>query len=1122
MSKRRHSEENIYSSAVIQALEQEYCSSCSAAVVSSCCLVSSHGLGARVMSRIYHGGRQAVYTATVAAMLVQNMAVPAYGAAYTVSAGETSSGLVTQYNSNTPLNVYGTTNNTIVSSGGQEILYSGGVANGTTVNSGGTQSISNGGIANSAVVNGSGWQVISAGGVANSAIINSRGYQIVENGGLVTNTVINEMGQQFISSGGVANSAIINPGGYQDVLDGGVATNTVINGGWQDLSSGGVAISTTINEGGFQWVEQGTLASDTVVNSGGVLFVTQGQAYNVIQNSGGNISATIVGGDSSTYISGINQNGEAFVLQNGIASNFIVNDDLIVSSGGVAKNTVINRYGFLDIGSTAVASDTIVNSQGELRVSRGAQAYNVIQNSGGRITAAVYGGDSSTFVSGTNQNGDTFTLQNGVASNFILNYWDDQHVRSGGIASGTIISNGGYQAISSGSIAQDTVVYGGPGFTLKYNQVIFSGGTANNTIISSGGIQGVSSGGVASNTIIYTDGVQQVLAGGSAVTTLVSGGTQNVSSGGFATDTTLYSGGIQNIYSGANVSNTVVSGCTVNLYEGGNLNGYAGSSGDLNIYGNGAVTGNMQVAGTAAVHFKDATATQRLNVDHLNANGAVLNMNVDLMAQTADQLKVNSSYTGSANIAVTNVASGAQATTSDGIKLVEFASGAAITSGADFGLVGGQYDEGGYVYTLNQGTVGGVGQDYYLRSTSAYTDTFKTMLNIPVMNVMLARTGMASLQKRLGDLQQMDNVSKKSGVWVRSYYKDMRVSDLVDTDMNLFGAEAGYDWLFRAEEPTKLYAGVLLGYIDATNIKTKTTDNRYEKGKGTAPSVGVYATLVNDDRWFVDIAARNFWTKLDMTNHASDGTKMDYEPERNVFTASIEGGKSFVSELSRDRFVRIEPKVEVNYLNAGGESTEVKNGVGELKYESANYLNAKAGILLGYNIKRDNGLLLEPLLEVAYRQEFLGKGDISYGGAKEQSNLKGGNVEVNLGLNMQLTDSLYWYGLGSYEAGEKVKGWGVNAGIRYAFGGKKTPKAKKNKATEQKQPKAQKTRTRTTKAAKKSSQAKSQPAAEQHVQKLSDKPAVSPTQKSVRPSRAAKNQDYSFMKTMEDSWKTKE
>lgn len=78
---------------------------------------------------------------------------------------------------------------------------------------------------------------------------------------------------------------------------------------------------------------------------------------------------------------------------------------------------------------------------------------------------------------------------------------------------------------------------------------------------------------------------------------------------------------------------------------------------------------------------------------------------------------------------------------------------------------------------------------------------------------------------------------------------------------------------------------------------------------------------------------------------------------------------------------------------------------------------------------------------------------------------------------MQLTDNLYWYALGSYEAGEKVKGWGVYAGIRYAFGGsdstssykKAQPKKKKvqNKAKKSKIKPVKQTKNKTVKTAKK-------------------------------------------------------
>ena len=151
-------EDNIYSSACIQALEQEYCSSCSAAVVSSC-LVSSQGYGARVVSRIYHGGRRAVYTATVAAMLANNMALPAYGAGTYVSAGKTVTGAT-------------------ITSGNSQIIYSAGVANSTTIY-GGLQVVSSGGVATNTTMYQDGWQFVSSGGVASNPICNPAVWQML-------------------------------------------------------------------------------------------------------------------------------------------------------------------------------------------------------------------------------------------------------------------------------------------------------------------------------------------------------------------------------------------------------------------------------------------------------------------------------------------------------------------------------------------------------------------------------------------------------------------------------------------------------------------------------------------------------------------------------------------------------------------------------------------------------------------------------------------------------------------------------------------------------------------------------------------------------------------------------
>ena len=968
MSKRYSpQEENIYSSACIQALEQEYCSSCSAAVVSSC--IVSRGFGERLVSRIYNGGRRAVYTAAVGAMLANNMALPAYGAGTYVSAGKTVTGATITSGNSQIIYSAGVADSTTIY-GGLQVVSSGGVATNTTMYQDGWQFVSSGGVASNTTIN-PGGQRVSSGGVANTTIINSGGAQHLQSGGVANATTINSRGWQNVEGGGLANGTTINSRGWLNVASGGVASNTTINSvGHLGVSSGGVANETTIHSGGSQNVYVGGVVSDTTIYDGGLQFVhAGGKTYNVRQHSGGKMFVIVSGGDAETYVEGTNASGEAFSLQNGKASNFILysGGSQHVKSGGVASATTIHggtQYvsaggtalettihgGTQDVSAGGVASNTTINEGGLQNVSSGGKAYNVMQYSGGNINADVYGGDTSTYVSGTNASREAFTLQNGVASNFILYAGGLQNVSSGGVASATTIQEGGLQNVSSRAVVSDT---------------------------------------------------------------LVAGGVQNVYSSGVASNTTLNSG-------------------AVNLYEGGLISGLNATGGDLNVYGNNTLQGNINLA-DAQVNINHTTGMNTLGIENLSANNAVFNMNVDLETQTADKLNFTDSYSGNANLKLTNVAPTAQATTGDGIKLVEFADTATVNG--TFDLLGGKWDEGGYVYKLAQGTAAGTGQDYYLRNTQELTDTFKTMLNVPIMNVVIAQTGMNSLQKRLGDLRAMDNTQAKQGVWVRSYYKDMTVDDLIKTDANLFGAEAGYDWLFRAEEPTKLYAGVLVGFVSTRNIKTKKSDGVYDKGDGEAPGVGVYATLLNENGWFVDLAARNFWSKLDMKNHSSTGTELAYKPNRNVVAASVEVGKSINSELARNKFIRIEPKLEIGYMHASAENASVGDTGNDIRYNAANYVNAKAGVLLAYNAVRDNGLLIEPLLELAYRYEFAGKDDLAYAGAAEKSDLSGGTLEVNAGLDMQLTKNLYWYGLGSYEAGNIVKGWGVHAGIRYAFGG---------------------------------------------------------------------------------------
>ena len=1003
MSKHSPKVENIYSSTCIQAFEQEYCSSCSAAVISPC-LLSSRSFGERLVSRIYNGGRRAVYTAAVGAMLANNTALPAYGAGTYVSAGKTVTGATITSGNSQIIYSAGVADSTTIY-GGLQVVSPGGVATNTTMSQDGWQFVSSGGVASNTTIN-PGGQRVSSGGVANTTIINSGGAQHLQSGGVANATTINARGWQQVEGGGLANGTTINSLGWLNVASGGVASNTTINsGGNLVVSSGGVANETTIHSGGSQNVYVGGVVSDTTIHDGGLQFVYfGGKVYNTEQHSGGKMFVIVSGGDAETYVEGTNASGETFRLQNGRASNFILysGGSQHVKSGGVASATTIHG-GAQYVSSGGVASATTIHG-GTQYVSAGGTALETTIHGGTQYVSA--GGTAlETTINGGNQD----VSPGGVASNTTINEGGLQNVSSGAVLSATIVA-GGTQNVSSGGKAYNVMQYSGG----NINADVYGGDTSTYVSGTNASREAFTlQNGVASNFILYAGGLQNVSSGGVASDTLVAGGTQNVYSSGVASNTTLNSG-------------------AVNLYGGGLVSGLNATGGDLNVYGNNTLQGNINLA-DAQVNINHTTGMNTLGIENLSANNAVFNMNVDLETQTADKLNITDSYSGNANLKLTNVAPTAQATTGDGIKLVEFADSATVNG--TFDLLGGKWDEGGYVYKLAQGTEAGTGQDYYLRNTQELTDTFKTMLNVPIMNVVIAQTGMNSLQKRLGDLRAMDNTQAKQGVWVRSYYKDMTVDDLIKTDVNLFGAEAGYDWLFRAEEPTKLYAGVLVGFVSTRNIKTKKSDGVYDKGDGEAPGVGVYATLLNENGWFVDLAARNFWSKLDMKNHSSTGTELAYKPNRNVVAASVEVGKSINNELARNKFIRIEPKLEIGYMHASAENASVGDTGNDIRYNAANYVNAKAGVLLAYNAVRDNGLLIEPLLELAYRYEFAGKDDLAYAGAAEKSDLSGGMLEVNAGLDMQLTKNLYWYGLGSYEAGNIVKGWGVHAGIRYAFGG---------------------------------------------------------------------------------------
>ncbi len=303
------------------------------------------------------------------------------------------------------------------------------------------------------------------------------------------------------------------------------------------------------------------------------------------------------------------------------------------------------------------------------------------------------------------------------------------------------------------------------------------------------------------------------------------------------------------------------------------------------------------------------------------------------------------------------------------------------------------------------------------------------VLSVPSLNVAMAKAGMDSLNKRMGALINMNNPEHRNGLWVNSFYKDITVDDLLKTDMSLYGVEAGYDWLFNPSNPTKVYFGIMGGYMDANSVKSKNSSGDKNKGEGYSPSAGAYLTVANDNDWFIDFAVRHFWTKIKNTTRTTSNTSFNFKPKRNILAAGVEAGKTITYESA----FKVEPKLQLTYARADDHTVAV-NGTNKLEYDSTNYLFGKAAIMFSYEANMGNNLLIEPLVELAYNHGFKGEGKVKYGSAKATDSLKGGSFEIDAGFSMQITNDVYWHALGTYETGNKLSGWGINAGIRFGFG----------------------------------------------------------------------------------------
>jgi autotransporter passenger strand-loop-strand repeat protein/autotransporter-associated beta strand protein len=279
----------------------------------------------------------------------------------------------------------------------------------TTVSSGHTLTISAGQTSSGIVVLSGGFELVDSGGVASGSVL-SGGHETVSFGGTAIGTVVSTGGLEWLSSG-ASISTTVNSGGKQEV-DYGTASATIVNsGGYQEVFSS--TVTGTKVDGGYQLVEQGATAIATAINSGGLQLTVLGATSGTTVNSGG---LQVVADSAVATGTTINSGGTLELIGAGVLVNIGGISGVNPVAGSAAGTTVDNGALVFDLSPTAPSATTmsanltgsgslVVEGGGTLVVSGGDAFTGDVTISGGVLelsSAGAAGTGSVIFAPGSN------------------------------------------------------------------------------------------------------------------------------------------------------------------------------------------------------------------------------------------------------------------------------------------------------------------------------------------------------------------------------------------------------------------------------------------------------------------------------------------------------------------------------------------------------------------------------------------------------------------------------------------------------------------------------------------------------------------------------------------------
>lgn len=239
------------------------------------------------------------------------------------------------------------------------------------------------------------------------------------------------------------------------------------------------------------------------------------------------------------------------------------------------------------------------------------------------------------------------------------------------------------------------------------------------------------------------------------------------------------------------------------------------------------------------------------------------------------------------------------------------------------------------------------------------------------------------------------------------------------------GATFGYDALVDND----LIIGANFSYLTGkSELKDKSVGG---KGKMKSFGASAYATWFDQKGNYLDLVGTVGHYRNDINARMLGGIPTSGKYSTFGLGLSAEYGRTIRFGEREDWFV--EPQVQLSYYWIKGKSFDMSNGM-KVEQESASSLTGRAGVVLGKNIERANGLNTQLYLKAGVNHEFLGKNSLKLNGESFKGNSLGTRAYVGLGVDSQLNKRTKFFAQVEQESGSKFKS-NINAriGIKYTF-----------------------------------------------------------------------------------------